>query len=83
MSATPWERSQEGVHDEDSPMGLAAVVVSTSAGRGHEFPCAPRRVSGHKLYALAEGGTLLFAEGDGALRPDAFASRGLGVDNAR
>ncbi|KFA87682.1 hypothetical protein Q664_46195 [Archangium violaceum Cb vi76] len=38
---------------------------------------------GHELYALAEGGTLLFPEADGALRPGAFASLGLGVDNAR
>jgi hypothetical protein len=38
---------------------------------------------GHKLYALAEGGTLLFPRADGALRPGAFASLGLGVDNAR
>ncbi|HEX5752208.1 MAG TPA: hypothetical protein VFZ09_38700 [Archangium sp.] len=38
---------------------------------------------GHTLDALAEGGALLFPEADGALRPGAFASLGLGVDNAR
>ena len=38
---------------------------------------------GHKLYALAEGGTLLYPKPDGALRPGAYASMGLGVDNAR
>ena len=36
-----------------------------------------------KLYAMGTGGTLLFPEGDGTLRPGAFASMGLGVDNAR
>ncbi|NOK21756.1 hypothetical protein [Corallococcus carmarthensis] len=41
------------------------------------------RVMAGKLYAVATGGTLLFPEGDGTLRPGAFASVGLGVDNAR
>ncbi|NOK34698.1 hypothetical protein HMI49_15975 [Corallococcus exercitus] len=36
-----------------------------------------------KLYALGTGGTLLFPTMEGALRPGAFASVGLGVDNAR
>jgi len=36
-----------------------------------------------KLYAVGTGGTLLFPEGDGTLRPGTFASVGLGVDNAR
>nr|WP_240359435.1 hypothetical protein [Pyxidicoccus trucidator] len=36
-----------------------------------------------KLYALASGGTLLFPEAGGTLRPGAFASFGLGVDHAR
>ncbi|MFP2906250.1 hypothetical protein ACLESD_14520 [Pyxidicoccus sp. 3LFB2] len=35
-----------------------------------------------KLYALGTGGTLLFPEADGTLRPGAFASVGLGVDHA-
>jgi hypothetical protein len=38
---------------------------------------------GGKLYALAEGGTLLFPKADGTLRSGAYASLGLGVDNAR
>ncbi|PTL77549.1 hypothetical protein DAT35_42845 [Vitiosangium sp. GDMCC 1.1324] len=38
---------------------------------------------GHKLSALAEGGTLLHPKPDGTLRPGAYASLGLGVDNAR
>jgi len=41
------------------------------------------RVLGGRLYALGTGGTLLFPEGDGTLRPGAFASVGLGMDNAR
>ncbi len=38
---------------------------------------------GHKLYALAEGGTLLYPRADGALHPGAYASLGMGVENAR
>nr|WP_199741934.1 hypothetical protein [Corallococcus sp. CA047B] len=41
------------------------------------------RIAAGKLYAVATGGTLLFPEGEGTLRPGAFASVGLGVDNAR
>ena len=41
------------------------------------------RLFGGSLYALGTGGTLLFAEGLGTLRPGAFASVGLGVDHAR
>ena len=36
-----------------------------------------------RLYALSSGGTLLYPEVDGTLRPRAFASLGLGVDDAR
>jgi hypothetical protein len=36
-----------------------------------------------RLYVLATGGTLLFPETGGTLRPGAFASFGLGVDHAR
>jgi hypothetical protein len=38
---------------------------------------------GSTLYALAEGGTLLYPQVDGTLQPGAYASLGLGVDNAR
>ncbi|RKH68495.1 hypothetical protein [Corallococcus aberystwythensis] len=41
------------------------------------------RLLGGKLYAMGTAGTLLFPEGVGTLRPGAFASLGLGVDNAR
>jgi len=41
------------------------------------------RLLGGKLYALGTGGTRLFPEAEGTLRPGAFASVGLGVDNAR
>ncbi|MCY1030161.1 hypothetical protein OV207_01740 [Corallococcus sp. BB11-1] len=41
------------------------------------------RIVAGKFYAVASGGTLLFPGGDGTLRPGAFASVGLGVDNAR
>jgi hypothetical protein len=41
------------------------------------------RVLGGKLYAMGTGGTLLFPQTEGTLRPGAFASVGFGVDNAR
>jgi hypothetical protein len=52
-------------------------------GARHLYSGQVRWRFGHKLYALAEGGTLLFPRPDGALHPGAFASLGLGVDNAR
>lgn len=36
-----------------------------------------------RLYALGGGGTLLFPTAEGTLRPGAFASLGLGVDDVR
>ncbi|MDC0711750.1 hypothetical protein POL68_24995 [Stigmatella sp. ncwal1] len=41
------------------------------------------RFLGGKLYAVGQAGTLLFPTAEGTLRPGAFASVGLGVDNAR
>jgi hypothetical protein len=41
------------------------------------------RFLGGMFYAMGTGGTLLFPEAEGTLRPAAFASVGLGVDNAR
>jgi hypothetical protein len=41
------------------------------------------RLIGGGLYVLGQSGTLLFPTGDGALRPGACASVGLGVDHAR
>jgi hypothetical protein len=41
------------------------------------------RFLGGKLYAMGTGGTLLFPGAEGTLRPAAFASVGLGVDDAR
>ncbi|RKG75309.1 hypothetical protein D7V88_33695, partial [Corallococcus terminator] len=36
-----------------------------------------------KVYALGQGGTLLFPVAGGSLRPGAYVSLGFGVDNAR
>ncbi|ADO70948.1 hypothetical protein [Stigmatella aurantiaca] len=41
------------------------------------------RFLGGKLFALGQGGTLLYPEAEGGLRPGAFASVGMGVDNVR
>lgn len=41
------------------------------------------RFFGGRMYALGQGGTLLYPTVEGTLRPGAYASVGLGVDNAR
>ncbi|MCY1040164.1 hypothetical protein OV208_02435 [Corallococcus sp. bb12-1] len=41
------------------------------------------RFLGGRLYALGQGGTLLYPTPEGTLRPGAFASVGMGVDDAR
>ncbi|WP_147443708.1 hypothetical protein [Corallococcus sicarius] len=40
------------------------------------------RLLGGELYAMGTGGTLPFPTPEGTLRPGAFASMGLGVDDA-
>ena len=41
------------------------------------------RFLGGKLYAVGQGGTLLFPTTEGTLRPGAFATVGVGVDHVR
>jgi hypothetical protein len=41
------------------------------------------RFLGGRLYALGQGGTLLYPTAEGRPQPGSFASVGLGVDNAR
>ncbi|MFP2925172.1 hypothetical protein ACLESO_08140 [Pyxidicoccus sp. 3LG] len=41
------------------------------------------RFLGGRLYVMGQGGTLLYPTAEETLRPGAFASLGLGVDNAR
>ena len=41
------------------------------------------RFLGGALYVVGQGGTRLYPTADGTLRPGAFASFGMGVDNAR
>ncbi|MFY0583170.1 hypothetical protein ACN28S_60730 [Cystobacter fuscus] len=50
---------------------------------GYLYSGEVRRRFGEWLYALGQGGMLLFPAPDGTLRPGAFASLGLGVDHAR
>jgi len=69
-------------HGPGGAVGGLALGLGQPGAR-HLYSGQVRWRFGHKLYALAEGGTLLFPEADGALRPGAFASLGLGVDNAR
>ncbi len=65
-------------------LALSGLAVGLGQpGARHLYSGQVRWRFGHKLYALAEGGTLLYPKPDGELRPGAFASLGLGVDNAR
>ena len=67
-------RVHEAQHARRQP-GLGQHYLGAAEGRW--------RFLGGKLYALGTGGTQLFPEAEGALRPGAFASGGLGVDPAR
>ncbi|HYO73842.1 MAG TPA: hypothetical protein VEU33_48025 [Archangium sp.] len=67
-----------------SPLAEAeSPPLPASSMGGWRYLTRVRWRFGDKLYALAEGGTLLFPEEDGTLRLGAYASLGLGVDNAR
>ncbi|WP_375755336.1 hypothetical protein [Corallococcus exercitus] len=70
----------------DRNLELATSVLGMGLGQ----PGARYLVSGDlrwrfagRLYVLGQGGTLLFPEADGALRPGVYASLGVGVDHAR
>lgn len=66
---------------------VSLLGVAVGAGRpGARYLAAGEvrwRVLGGGLYALGQGGTLLYPTPEGALRPGGFVSVGLGVDNAR
>jgi hypothetical protein len=64
-------------------MGGVAVGAGQPGARYLASAEARWRFLGGKLYAVGQGGTLLFPTAEGTLRPGAFASVGLGVDNAR
>ena len=69
----------------DRNLELAASVLAVGVGQPgtrYLFSGEVRWRFAGKLYALGQGGTLLFPEADGALRPGAYASFGLGVDHA-
>jgi hypothetical protein len=63
-------------------VGALAVGVGKPEAR-YLYSGEVRWRFGGWLYALGQGGTLLFPAPDGTLRPGAFASLGLGVDHAR
>lgn len=71
-----------GRHLEVAVKGLAVGMGQTGARYLSVAEVRWRFLAG-RLYALSTGGTLLYPEVDGRLRPGAFASFGLGVDDAR
>ncbi|QRO02616.1 hypothetical protein JRI60_21310 [Archangium violaceum] len=65
---------------------VAVSALATGVGRPEArylYSGEVRWRFGGWLYAVGQGGTLLFPTPGGALRPGAFASLGLGVDHAR
>lgn len=67
-------------------MELALSALTMGQGRPgarHLYSGQVRWRFADRLYALGQGGTLLFPLADGTLQPMAFVSLGLGVDNAR
>ncbi|QAT83443.1 hypothetical protein EJ065_1845 [Corallococcus coralloides] len=66
-------------------VGVGGVAVGAGKPGARYLASAEARwrFLGGKLYAVGQGGTLLFPTAEGTLRPGAFASVGLGVDNAR
>jgi hypothetical protein len=65
---------------------VAVSALATGVGRPgarYLYSGEVRWRFGGWLYAVGQGGTLLFPASDGTLRPGAFASLGLGVDHAR
>lgn len=77
VSVHPWGRDVEV-----AAKGLA-VGLGQPGGRYLVAAEVHWRFPGGRLYALGTGGTQLFPETGGTLRPVAYASVGLGVDNAR
>jgi hypothetical protein len=61
----------------------ALAVAVGQPGARHLLSGEVRYRFAGNLYALAQGGTLLFPQQDSTLKPGAFISLGLGVDHAR
>ncbi|RKH31893.1 hypothetical protein D7X12_37975, partial [Corallococcus sicarius] len=68
-------------------LSLSAGGLATAVGQpGARYLVSGEarwRLLGGNLYALGQGGTLLFPTPEGTPRPGAFAAVGLGVDHAR
>jgi len=78
VTVQPFNRNLEVAAKGQAVVGLGQPGARYLGGaelRWHLF--------GGRLYELGTGGTLLFPEGVGTLRPKDCASVGLGVDNAR
>ena len=64
-------------------VGGVAMGMGQPAARYLASGEARWRFLGGWLYAVGQGGTLLFPTAEGTLRPGAFAAVGLGVDHVR
>jgi len=70
---------------QDLSLGLRGLAAGMGqAGARYLVSGEARwRFLGGRLFAVGQGGTLLFPTKEGTLRPGAFVGVGLGVDNAR
>ncbi|TNV50765.1 hypothetical protein FH620_39120, partial [Corallococcus exiguus] len=64
-------------------VGGVAMGMGQPAARYLASGEARWRFLGEWLYAVGQGGTLLFPTAEGTLRPGAFVAVGLGVDHVR
>ncbi|RKH13531.1 hypothetical protein D7V97_05400 [Corallococcus sp. CA053C] len=78
-------RLEAQLFHRDLSLGVSglATAMGQSGARYLVSGEARWRLLGGNLYALGQGGTLLFPTPEGTLRPGAFAAVGLGVDHAR
>ena len=85
LGAAPHEAVTEQQLADPGRAELKGLVVGMGQpGTSYLGAAAVRwRFLAGRLYALSTAGTLLYPEVDGTLRPGAFASLGLGVEDAR
>jgi len=78
-------RAETQLLHRDLSLGVRGLATGMGKpGARHLVSAEARwRFLGGRMFALGQGGTLLFPSSDGTLRPGAFAAVGMGVDNVR
>ncbi|GEN05924.1 hypothetical protein SAMN05443572_102958 [Myxococcus fulvus] len=78
-------RMEAQLFHRDLSLGVSGLAMGMGQSRARYLVSAEARwrFLGGRLFAVGQGGTLLFPTPERALRPGAFAGVGLGVDNVR